>query len=54
MTRTGPFAMSALGLPLEPGADDVCVLEAGAHTTWTVHEAVRTVFQITLPPGEDA
>jgi uncharacterized protein len=31
------------------GPGDVCTLRRGARTTWTVHEALRKVFQITLP-----
>jgi uncharacterized cupin superfamily protein len=40
------------GPTLEVGPGDVCVLERGARTTWTVHEALRKVFQITLPAAE--
>jgi uncharacterized cupin superfamily protein len=40
------------GPTLDVGPGDVCVLESGAHTTWTVHEALRKVFQITLPDDE--
>ncbi|HWC71776.1 MAG TPA: cupin domain-containing protein [Actinomycetota bacterium] len=40
------------GPTLEVGPGDVCVLERGARTTWTVHEPLRKVFQITLLPGE--
>lgn len=40
------------GPTLEVGPGDVCVLERGARTTWTVHEALRKVFQVTLPPDE--
>ena len=36
------------GPTLEVGPGDVCVLERGDRTTWTVHEALRKVFQITL------
>jgi len=32
------------GPVLEVGAGDVGVLEAGAHTTWTVHEDLRKVY----------
>ena len=34
-------------LELAPGV--MGVLAEGAHTTWTVHEPLRKVFQITLP-----
>jgi uncharacterized protein len=37
------------GPTVRVGPGDVCVLQRGARTTWTVHEAVRKVFQITLP-----
>ena len=40
------------GPTLEVGPGDVCVLERGARTTWTVHEPLRKVFQITLADGE--
>jgi uncharacterized protein len=36
------------GPTLEVGPGDLCVLERGARTTWTVHEALRKVFQITM------
>jgi uncharacterized protein len=36
------------GPTIEVGPGDVCVLERGARTTWTVHEALRKVFQITV------
>lgn len=36
------------GPTLEVAPGDVCVLERGARTTWTVHEALRKVFQITV------
>lgn len=42
------------GPRLEVGPGDVCVLERGARTTWTVHEALRKVFQVTLPDAEPA
>jgi hypothetical protein len=42
------------GPTLEVGPGDVCVLERGARTTWTVHEALRKVFQVTLPDPGDA
>ena len=35
------------GPTLEMGPGDVCVLERGARTTWTIHEPLRKVFQIT-------
>jgi uncharacterized cupin superfamily protein len=40
------------GPTLDVGPGDVCVLESGARTTWIVHEALRKVFQITLPDAE--
>ena len=40
------------GPALEVGPGDVCILERGARTTWTVHEPLRKVFQITLSAGE--
>ncbi|MGZ8580366.1 MAG: cupin domain-containing protein [Actinomycetota bacterium] len=40
------------GPTLEVGPGDVCVLERGARTTWTVHEPLPKVFQITLADGE--
>ena len=36
------------GPTLEVGPGDLGVLERGARTTWTVHEPLRKVFQITL------
>ena len=36
------------GPTLEVGPGDVCVLQRGARTTWTIHEALRKVFQITV------
>jgi len=39
------------GPTFDVGPGDVCVLERGARTTWTVHEPLRKVFQITLPDG---
>jgi uncharacterized cupin superfamily protein len=40
------------GPTLRVGPGDVCVLERGARTTWVVHEALRKVFQITLPADD--
>ena len=37
------------GSTVRVGPGDVCQLQRGARTTWTVHEALRKVFQITLP-----
>jgi uncharacterized cupin superfamily protein len=37
------------GPTLEVGPGDLCVLEAGARTRWTVHEPLRKVF--VCPPG---
>ncbi|MGH2630919.1 MAG: ASCH domain-containing protein [Actinomycetota bacterium] len=42
------------GPTLLVGPGDLCVLERGARTTWTVHEPLRKVFQITMPGDEDA
>ena len=42
------------GSTIDVGPGDACVLERGARTTWTVHEALRKVFQVTLPDPEDA
>lgn len=39
------------GPTLEVGPGDVCVLARGARTTWTIHERLRKVFQITLAEG---
>ncbi|MGK5551747.1 cupin domain-containing protein [Actinomadura kijaniata] len=36
------------GPTLEVGPGDVGVLTAGARTTWTVHETLRKVYQVTL------
>jgi uncharacterized cupin superfamily protein len=36
------------GSTLEVAPGDVCVLEHGARTKWTVHEALRKVFQLTV------
>ena len=41
------------GPTLEVAPGDACVLERGARTTWTVHEPLRKVFQVTLPSVED-
>jgi uncharacterized cupin superfamily protein len=40
------------GPTVRVGPGDVCVLRRGARTTWTVHEALRKVFQVTLPADE--
>lgn len=37
------------GPTLEVGPGDLCVVEAGARTRWTVHEALRKVY--VCPPG---
>lgn len=42
------------GPTLEVGPGDVCVLERGDRTTWTVHEALRKVFQITLASAAES
>jgi uncharacterized cupin superfamily protein len=39
------------GPTLEVGPGDVGVLEAGARTTWRVHETLRKVFHVELPDG---
>ena len=39
------------GPTLEVGPGDLCVLERGARTTWTVHEDLRKVFLVTQPAG---
>jgi uncharacterized protein len=39
--------------PVEVGPGDVCVLPAGARTTWTVHEKLRKVYVIRTPEGSD-
>jgi uncharacterized protein len=36
------------GPTLEVGAGDAVVLQAGWRTTWTVHETLRKVYQVTL------
>jgi uncharacterized cupin superfamily protein len=36
------------GPTFDVGPGDVCVLTQGARTTWTVHETLRKVYQITL------
>jgi uncharacterized cupin superfamily protein len=36
------------GPTIEVAPGSVCVLERGAHTTWTVHEALLKAYQITL------
>jgi uncharacterized protein len=38
------------GPTLEVGPGSLGVLEAGASTTWRVHETLRKVFAVTLPP----
>ena len=40
------------GPTIDVGPGDVCILERGARTTWTVHEPLRKVFQITLDAPE--
>jgi len=42
------------GPTIEVGPGDVCILERGARTTWTIHEPLRKVFQITLDAPERA
>jgi uncharacterized cupin superfamily protein len=36
------------GPTLEVGTGDLAILEHGARTSWTIHERLRKVFQITL------
>lgn len=38
------------GTSLRVGPGDVCVLEQGARTVWTVHETLRKAYQITSTP----
>ena len=40
------------GASIDVGPGDVCVLEEGARTVWTVHETLRKAYQIT-PPGRE-
>ena len=40
------------GPTVRVGPGDVCLLRRGARTTWTVHEPLRKVFQLTLPDDE--
>ena len=40
------------GPTVRVGPGDVCLLRRGARTTWTVHEPLRKVFQVTLPHDE--
>jgi hypothetical protein len=42
------------GPTVRVGPGDVCLLRRGARTTWTVHEPLRKVFQLTLPDDESA
>jgi uncharacterized protein len=41
------------GPTIDVGPGDLCVLEPGARTTWRVHETLRKVFHITLPPDQE-
>jgi uncharacterized protein len=46
---SGRATIAVAGGPVfEVGPGDVCVLTEGAQTTWTVHETLRKVYQITL------
>ena len=47
----GTFALHAPDVPLDPGELDPSQVIDG-RTTWTVHEPLRKVFQITLADGE--
>jgi uncharacterized cupin superfamily protein len=38
------------GASIEVGPGDVCVLEEGARTVWTIHETLRKAYQITSEP----
>jgi uncharacterized cupin superfamily protein len=38
------------GASIDVGPGDVCVLEEGARTVWTVHETLRKAYQITSEP----
>lgn len=38
------------GASIDVGPGDVCVLEEGARTVWTVHETLRKAYQITSGP----
>jgi uncharacterized protein len=38
------------GRTIEVGPGDVCLLEEGARTVWTVHETLRKAYQITSTP----
>ncbi len=40
------------GPTLEVGPGDVGILEAGARTTWRVHETLRKVFHVELDDGD--
>jgi len=40
------------GPTLEVGPGDVGILEAGARTTWRVHETLRKVFHVDVPDGD--
>lgn len=42
------------GPTLEVGPGDVGILEAGARTTWRVHETLRKVFHVQLAEGAPA
>jgi len=42
------------GPTLEVGPGDVGILEAGARTTWRVHETLRKVFHVRLSEGAPA
>lgn len=42
------------GPTIEVKAGDVAFLGEGAKTTWTVHETLRKVYQITVDPDEAA
>jgi uncharacterized cupin superfamily protein len=45
---SGRATIAVEGCPVfDVGPGDVCVLTEGARTTWTVHETLRKVYQIT-------
>jgi uncharacterized cupin superfamily protein len=41
------------GPTVDVGPGDLCVLEAGARTTWRVHETFRKVFHVSVPADEE-
>lgn len=50
---TGRATIEVEGGPtLEVGPGSLGILEAGARTTWQVHETLRKAFAVTLPPEQ--